>query len=760
MNTTVTRLIPDKDVHQSPPSSVINSIIGNDEQIVENVLEGLVNGIGIRAHRMYSYGKRKYTYGLPSKSTHLSDSGLVDVESAIETLIAPTATIVYYHFGPMNNLHMGWLSLVNDHGYVSSTNTLTALSMLKGVPVYLKDMRVVLTQASYDRLGVNGLEQWGTPPTAGYTPERTLGLGAYAMHSPYVLDTLAVEDSVLVSYVWQETSDILIDAVTVPQTTLVTDTLVLPFPTLLEGEEDADYFHVKYLNAGNEGYWVYKHGAGTLPELDQLFNAEHDVALGSFFPIGYYRYNKVSAANDPTSEGYKTSKKLASYLGINYADMIDLINSNPDIADVEQALLMMAVPANTTNQIEQRYLYDFFDKVAIESGISASSTASIIQTSVTRIGGRFEGTTLPKISFTIQDARFRMVFGCDAISRTKKAGVIASVGSYNSVFSRLPHTVEVQDTDGEGQPLYTYDSNGDATPVMITNTYYVDTHFYRYQLSDSVYEEVKVSNLKMMYYVWGGMVSVGDDLDPILLIPLDYSITRKYNIPIREELFARSLHLVFNSHTITKIKWYQRGIFKIIIIIIAIVIAYYTGYFDPLLLAAAAGGTTLAVAVITAIIKYIVVSYVLKLFVKAIGPKAAFLVAIIAVIAAAYGIVDAGSLSGAPWAQQLLSVATNLTSAIGDAIQQELIQVGKDFVTFGAMVEKDLELIEKAKSLLEQSVHLSPFVIFGESPDDFYNRTVHSGNIGVSSLDAITYYVDTALTLPELVDTIGSNEHG
>ena len=53
-----------------------------------------------------------------------------------------------------------------------------------------------------------------------------------------------------------------------------------------------------------------------------------------------------------------------------------------------------------------------------------------------------------------------------------------------------------------------------------------------------------------------------------------------------------------------------------------------------------------------------------------------------------------------------------------------------------------------------------PLIIWGEKPDDFYNRTVHSGNVGVLGLDAIESFCDIRLKLPEIQDTIGADNNG
>ena len=44
---------------------------------------------------------------------------------------------------------------------------------------------------------------------------------------------------------------------------------------------------------------------------------------------------------------------------------------------------------------------------------------------------------------------------------------------------------------------------------------------------------------------------------------------------------------------------------------------------------------------------------------------------------------------------------------------------------------------------------------FGESPGDYFTRTIHAGNVGVVGIDSVAYYHDMALTLPRLSDTLG-----
>ena len=742
VNTTVSRLIEDDRVTSSIPPSIIKSIYQNDDQIVENVLEGLVASIGMRANRMYDYAKNNYAYGLPSSQLLIDGKDALLVENTVKGQVGATATVEYYKFAPLNILHKAWQTLVEDYDYKSSTNTLDTLTTSIGKTVYLHDMQVVITQATFDNLGGMGFEQWGLPANAGQTPVRLANTSNIAVHTPYRVDPLAAEDSVLVTYVWVVPTPTVVDGVTITKEILHTDSFSIPYADAVD-EDELDYFQVKYLLNGEAGYWTYLEGDGAIPALDNIFHTDTS-GLGSFFPFTYFRYNKTSMAADVNSAGYITSNKMMKYLGIDYADMIESINSNPDIGDVEQAMLLFAVPANTTNELEQRYLFDFFTKIALEQESLGYPVMSEVEVKNQFANHNYDPPA--RVSMVIQDSRFKMTLRMDAIYRKKHVGNIGEIGSYSSGYTTETSTYEIQQWDGESGYYTT------------TETRSIPVHYYRKQISTTVYEEVKMYDLEMVYHIWGQYNTVGDDTDAILLVPLDYSITNTYTIADRELLYARSLNFVFNSRVITKIKWYQQGAFKILLLIVAVVVMIFTygATWQATVASLAAMSTTaLASAILTYILQYIVISYLVRLFIKLVGVKIAFLVAIIAAVAGAYFAIDAGSIAGAPWAQDLLSIASNLTDGIGDAIQGLYADLQGEYADFAVWVEDQTKLLDKANELLETSSILSPFVIFGESPNDFYNRTVHSGNIGIAGIDAISSYVDIALTLPKLPDTIG-----
>ena len=224
------------------------------------------------------------------------------------------------------------MAIIAGHGYNPQTNELAALSVVKGHPVYLADMVVMVAEATVAELENGSLDQWGISPRSGYTPKLGLFSGgpeAQAMlrSTPYAIDLAASVDYLRVSYVWRDGY-------------IHEESLNIPITGL---DVNKNYFQAKYVVGGITKYWRYQDDLGTHPTLDALFATSQD-SLGKFFPFVYFRHKKKSVAKDPNSVEYKSSTKLMKYLGMDYGDLAESINQNPDIDDVEQALFMMAVP--------------------------------------------------------------------------------------------------------------------------------------------------------------------------------------------------------------------------------------------------------------------------------------------------------------------------------------------------------------------------------------------------------------------------------
>ena len=726
VGTVVSRAIADAALPNAVTTGSLKSLFENGD-VSDYVIEELVASLGTRAERMYAYAEDHYVHGLPSGEVYSATQGKAQVEAVIEAVENQQVLMKYSNFGPPNALHIGWMKLVSLHGYSTLTNQLAGLTAQKGKPVYLKDMVIVVPLALASTFEKGSLDQWGTAPSAGYTPQRQNNVGILVdvvKHSPVYQSSTATELHLKVTYVWETTPN-----------NFSEETFTI---SVADYDDSADYFHAKYVVGGQAKYWIYKNKTGVYPSLDAVF-VDGPAVSGEYFPFTYFRYDGQSLISDKTTDAYKTSKKMLKFIGMDYDLVASTIDDNPGIADVRQAMLVFGVPAVSTNQIECRYLFDYFDNLHYSMGGEVSSGATTARS-------RLLGDSLSKRTIIIKDAQFKMALQNRGIYKRLIAGSIGSIGTHTSAYVAESTVTTITD-----------EATGEVSSYPVMGR----THYYRKQVATGLYEEVAVQDLEMRYFVYGDYASTADETDDILLIPIDRSISSQYSMGDRETLYARSLHFVFNSLVITKIKWYQTGVFQALLVIVAIVITVYTYGADGGSLVAAALGLTGTAGLIATIVVNLAVGQLLavgfKLFVKAFGTEIATAVAIIAIAYGGYQILESGSVLGAPWAKELLVLSSGLQQAV---LQDKFSELLNEFEAFKLFAEEETKLLDQAKELLENSTVLSPFVIFGEAPQDFYNRTVHSGNIGILGINAISSYVDIALTLPELNDTLGEKIYG
>lgn len=738
VGTAVKRVVEDEQMPDSVKAGLFKALLSDNSNadIPAYVLEEMNRSIAVRSERLHDWAANNYVHGLPSGQFLDTQEIRQAAQDVISSNFAGSPQMEYCHVGSANDMHIAWGKLIDDYGYDPVTNEIVAISTIKGFPVYLEDMRVHVSTSSAAVRGAESLENWGISPRAGFTPFRSISpaQAPYVSFSPPVLDAAATQDFVRVTYVWPDSSG---QGAPVP----VTETLDL-VTYLGEEEIGKDYVHARFPLLGKPKYWFYRLGAGTYPTLDSL--ATSPVA-GQFFPMCYFRLNKAATNTNPVSEEFKDSRKFCKYLGLDYDTIASAIDENPDIGDVEQALLYFGVPGVSSDPLETRYLFEFFDNLFASSGqtLQGSQERDLAKRALS-------GTPAKQYGLVIQDAIFKMVLSNEGMHKRLVTGSLGPVGTHTTQYVKRTEYVS-------------YEAEGDSGPITMTMPVVVRDHFYRKQVSPNVYQEIQVINLKLQYYVFGDYNVTADENDEILLIPLDRAITTHYSSRDRELLYARALHMVFNSVVVTKVKWYQQGWFADLLTIVAIIATIASlgmdgGSFIAGALAVSAGTAAyFAVFVIERLLLTALAKEALQLFVKAVGVDLAFLLAVVAAAAGIYKGIDAGTFLGD--AEILLQTSNSLVKGIGDNYAEKLENLSDEYSEFAKFVEEQTKLLESAQDLLGQNNHLSPVVVFGESPDDFYNRTVHAGNIGTLGFAAVSNYVDTALKLPKFNETIGESNY-
>jgi hypothetical protein len=724
VGTIVSRVISDELLPDSAQTGILNSLFQGTD-INESIQESLLSSISIQADQMYRYGRDHYVHGLPSGQTMSALQGRDEITDVLETLEGATVELNYCNLGPPNSLHIAWIRLIETYGYNPDTNQLPVLSALRGYTVYLENMVLAVPSADVASYRPGTVDQWGNPPYTGYTPRRTTYTPETAAAAPdnpvYTSDGISVPE-VQVTYIH------------LPLLEWVEENLTITLGGL---NPLSDYYHVKYIVGGVTKYWMYEAGAGTYPTIDAAYLADPGIN-GTYLPFAHFRFNKVSDITNPTSSAYLTSKKLVKYLGIDYDQVAESIDENPDIADVEQAFIMMGVSANTTNQLELKYLYTFFENIWIQGPQFESQEAAEISIAL------YNEPNLARSVVLIEDARVKMALSNAGVYRYNVTGVIGPVGSYSSAYS----TIMVE----QG---YVNEEN----PITVEVP--VGVHTYRKQLNETQYQEIQVVALIMAYEILDGYYETAEDEEPILLIPIDLSLVEDYSFREREVLFSRSLHYVFNCAETIKLRWYETEFFQFVVMVVAITMTVASlGADGGAIIAAVVGGdvaaiTIAALALLEKIVISLVVGELFQLLVKALGMDLALILAVVLAMTGFFKAINAGSIKGAPWAIELLQTANGLVKAVGANISDLMQGIADEYSSLALLQTEAEKEFERAQKLLENNTHLNPFVIFGESPDDYYNRTIHSGNVGVIGISAISTYVDQALRLPELSDTLG-----
>ena len=726
VGTTVSRAIEDRLLPSPAKTGILRSIV-RGEDMMEHVQDAMAGSIGLSVDAMYRYAEQHYSVGSPSGEFYTTNNGITQIQGVLNTLEGGGVTIQYAHFGPPNSLHIGWEKIVSLYAYNTSSNILTTLSTTKGFTVYMDDMNVVIPTSYTTTLHSAVLEQWGSPPNGGYSLKRgsyNPQLARMVKHTPHYIDTNAIEDYIKLVYSWSDGASILTESVNIPLTGY---------------NEFGKYFQVKYIKNGVEKYWSYESGIGTYPTLDALY-ANTYVPGGSFFPVAYFRLGGVDTTLNTASADFLTTEKMLDYIGVDYADMAKNINSNPQIGQVEQAMLMFAVPAKSTDPVDCRYLFDFFDSVYAST--NDGNTLDKLTAIKNQLNIGYSNTTT-RGSIVIQDTKFKMQLTYSSVYKTTKVGVKGKIGSYSSSVNSLTFPGIFRTLE-------------DAIQTVNSTIF---GHFYYRQISDNLYEEIHVSDLKSHYQVLAGYAVTADDTDDILMIPLDYSITNNYNFSLRSVLYSRALHYVFNSVDVQVIKWYQTEVFAAILVIAAIVWTVFTQGSDggsALGKALALATTTSAAAlvilqfVLGQILMSLVIGELIKRVVKVIGPEAGFALALLAV---AYGAYDPAGFTSAVGMNmpQILSLTLGLVSASGsEDLSRRADALRKDALATEKWMEAQTKVLDTMQDFMDGNHNwLEPMEYIYASADQFYTmRTM--ANPGVASLQMIPNYVDHALKLPDI----------
>lgn len=486
-------------------------------------------------------------------------------------------------------------------------------------------------------------------------------------------------------------------------------------PTVVVGDDtiapEFDYIQACYtydvLGVTHIEYLTYAYGTGGNPALDAIFDTGS--SFGEFYPRLYSRLDGQDLPNtlSTTSVEYKSSKRIAKILGIDWIDWSKTLHDSiEDIADVKQMFITLAAPMNTTDPVIREYLYRYWLRVYDEMTVDITT-------------GELAGLNARQgVVMRIKDNVYTNSISFDAVSLNTISGTIGAVGTYSSEYINV-YINYIQANYAAGTGTTEYVENA----ISIHPAH----HKYKYQDTPTTYKEIRVYVARSSH-IFSGDSTTALGTDENLLVPLDKTVITYLTNKETEILFNKCLYLFVNMAKIIKVKWYQRSGFKIILQVVAVVIAVVT----------AGAGAPLSVYLIAigkAILIGLALQAAIKLLIK-LGVNAS-VIGVLAVVALIYsgklaltnttGILNLTALE----ALQISSIAFDMSAKISAF---ELKELSKEIEAFNNESQEKQAALKQAKELLNDkpidvSLELllgnsrsSVFITLGESPEEFMSK--------------------------------------
>lgn len=556
---------------------------------------------------------------------------------------------------------------------------------------------------------------------------------------------------------------------------------------------------------GKEEIFIYRRGSGNAT-LDTFFSTTR--TAGTFFPI-----IPVRVDNRFISESYyphllpwvkKATRRATNH---SFEKLVSLVADNPSLGDIDYAYVIFGASLNTPEDTAKRYLYEFFTQVSSIGGsvsmnqfvaqhreAMASWDAWVIWYNLHRNAVDENGQpiktapepvrkpfpNLPVNYFEVSSpVNYRIGISYSGMDQSTLSGqfkVGAKIGDariYRGGVTQLYGYRQHTDDEGSGRTTWTKVVTSKHESVVI-----------EWQHAPNSFRRLVISDLMHRNYVYGGKVvwisgwEALNDLDESgFIVPLQDEILRRMPLPAATQLCTASTYLMFNCYQVTKQKWYQTGIFKIVVIIVAIVISVYSGGAG----AGAAGGLlgtnaavgaaigfTGAAAIVAGAVANALVAMVLTQAISSasraiLGEKIGAIVGAIASFAA----VSVGSTlaGGQPLSMSFGNMlkAENLfqlTTAVGNGITNYIQASTAEIQQEAAGVLEEYK--EQSKSIAERFMQefgstgqIDPLAVGGivpfklEDPDVFLDRTLMTGtDIADMSLDMLADFPELTVSLP------------
>lgn len=479
---------------------------------------------------------------------------------------------------------------------------------------------------------------------------------------------------------------------------------------------------------------------------NEVLNIGSFSRLDDYYPIVTIRKGKENTVDTAPQEKIEEINRALSHMNLTLEDITDGVMGGSAENDPEQmhdVFLMYAADLHSEDKHTIEYLYRYFKDLSYTQASSKAEFDNWFEDIYTR--NRPKQTALR----IVQDT-FDVSLLFNYIDVRVVAGVLGNT-------SDVIRTFTVADPIKAPPFIFGFDFGIEETEMS--------TVVFRKQISETHYEEVTVHGLMHVHEVYDNHVAIRTiknsldekatrDDDKAFFLPVSRNILRSMAGLKRHQVLQDTLCVTVYAVQKTKVRWYQRGIFKWVVMIVLVIVAFFTGQWQLPATWAAAGA--LAVSFLVDLVVGYIVGLILKPvlieILQAIGVDSGFFVMVLAVIAAMFYQVDLVSIV-ADVALSTVDVAFALAGAFQEVIGQELLGIQTEIDS----LLNGMDAFEKEMDAINDLLGYTSFDYYAiteqnrirlEQPNEFFARTLNK-NPGILALDQVTYFVQSKLQLPK-----------
>lgn len=566
---------------------------------------------------------------------------------------------------------------------------------------------------------------------------------------------------------------------------------------------------------GSERRFIYKVGSGNAV-LDALALDKDASGYQEFYPFLPLRLDNTSISDAAyTSNGLydETKKAYRRATTKSFDKIVSEVEDNPSIGDIDYAYVMWGCSLNVQENACRKYIYNFFKEMQ-QFQTATTTTMSEYQAQVTAYEDAlvaldaWEATVngqtnqdyslagprpvIPNISnpttttlklqtnsslMPSYDIRLNWVF----IEETVHSGTF----TFHPVVGAARNSVKGELELVDGPSLDFIERTGikeRGADYFTSVSHSIPSMEIYWQISDTQYRKLTIHGLVHENYVYGGKAVVISSKEALadtdisgFIVPLHSPTMKAMSIVDYTQMATADMHILFNSYEITKQKWYQTLLFKILLIILIIVLvvviapggfAAGSGILGGNVAIGSALGLTGTAAIVAGVVANYLASIVISQVLSVVG-RELFGEKWGALFSALVGFALTMEVSGAALfsAQGILGLSGVLANGYAGYVQADIDEMSTDFQQEQNQYEKQMDYINDLLSELGNDLNFNPLSLtsttYGngrsgsgggympETADEFIRRTTMTGTDVIDITQSMVHdFVEIQQTLP------------